>query len=328
LPSAAGHLFCAFLSDISERKRSELALISSRQQLHTIANNLPIQIAYIDSDRIVRFINDTYRTDTGLTPENTLGKHLREFLRPAFYDEILPHIETALAGERASFETVTRFRRRELVWSTVYIPDFSGGSVAGFFIMSQDITARKKLEYSLHHRATRDALTGLPNRPALLERLNTAIHSSQQAGEGLALFFLDLDGFKAINDTYGHDAGDSILQQFAKRLTHIVRSTDMVARLSGDEFVILLESQGDGACPEKVGAKILDAMKAPFLIGRTEVHMGTSVGLYVDDATSIIDAEAMLKLADQAMYEAKRQGKNRMCTASLQLPSGGERIRS
>lgn len=314
LPAQTGHWFCAFLHDISERKHHEEALRATQQQLHTIANNLPIQIAYVDAQRTVRFINDTYRIDTGLTPEFALGKKLDELLKSPFYEDVLPHITQALSGERVVFETKTHFWRKERIWSTVYIPDFIDDAVVGFYIMSQDITARKEIEYSLHHKATRDALTGLPNRAALLERLHTAAQRMHRSGEKYALFFLDLDGFKAVNDQYGHESGDNVLKQFAKRLTDSVRNTDLVARLAGDEFVILVEAlQSGSSVAEKVGEKILQAMQNPFAVNGIDIVLGVSVGLCMCQPDTKSEAEQLLAFADQAMYEAKRRGKNQLC---------------
>ena len=313
LPSESGHLFSAFLHDISERKRNEEALRTSQQQLRTIANNLPVQIAYVDASETVRFINDTYRADTGLTPELALGKKLDELLTKSFYDGIRPHLRQVLSGERATFETTTRFHHRERIWHTVYIPDFDANGIAGFYIMSQDITARKQLEHSLHDRATRDSLTGLPNRSALLEQLQSAVQrcDGSATGNTLALFFLDLDGFKAVNDRHGHEAGDAVLKQFAARLMNSVRKTDLVARLAGDEFVVLLEGlDRDSMVAEVIAGKILEAMRQPFSIGKISVMLGTSIGLYIHEPGSTMVPESMLVCADQAMYEAKRRGRN------------------
>lgn len=297
----------------AELQRTNEMLRSSQHQLQTIANNLPIQIAYVDAAETVQFINDTYRVDTGLTPETAVGKKLDEILHADFYRRIAPHVATALSGERTTFETSTRFRRQQQIWNTVYIPEFRGSEVTGFFIMSQDITARKQIEFSLHVKATRDTLTGLPNRSTLLEKLHSAAERANRTGENLALFFLDLDGFKTINDQYGHDVGDSILRLFAARLLKSVRSTDLVARLAGDEFVILLEAlRASHAAADKVGQKILAAMREPFFIGTRKITLSTSIGLYMHETSDAADAEEMLTLADQAMYSAKRSGKNRM----------------
>lgn len=293
--------------------QSQASLEASQQQLQTIANNLPIQIAYVDAEERVRFINDTYRIDTGLTPELALGRRLDEILSASFYKRVAAHIAKALAGERVVFDMVTRFRGKEQVWGTVYIPDVYADKVRGFYIMSQDITARKKLEHSLIDKATRDALTGLPNRAALLERLQTATQRARQAHEKLALLFLDLDGFKGVNDQYGHESGDEVLRQFSKRLTATVRNSDMVARLAGDEFVILLEGLHDDVAAERLAEKILQAMQQPFVLERAEALLGSSIGIYIHEPGTEVEIEQMLTYADQAMYEAKRNGKNQLC---------------
>ncbi|MDB6063020.1 MAG: hypothetical protein JWM78_3123 [Verrucomicrobiaceae bacterium] len=316
LPSETGLLFCAFLHDISERKRADEALRNSQEQLHTIANNLPVQISYVDSDLIIRFINEAYRTDVGLAPEFALGKKLSDVLRKSFRQEIQPHVDKVLTGEQVNFEMITTIRQQERVWSSVYIPDTQNGKTIGFYIMSQDITAQKQLELSLERKATRDALTGLSNRSALMERLDDAIGRADLSGDALGVLFLDLDGFKQINDRFGHDGGDTVLKQFALRLTHCVRSSDTVARLAGDEFVILLESLKHGSNDvENIGNKILDAMRDPISVNGEPCHLSTSVGVYVWHLDQNINAEQMIATADMAMYQAKRSGKNRMHVA-------------
>jgi diguanylate cyclase (GGDEF)-like protein/PAS domain S-box-containing protein len=316
LPSETGHLFCAFLHDISERKRAEQALLNSQEQLRTIANNLPVQISYVDADLVVRFVNEAYRNDVGIAPELAVGKKLIEVVNKPFYQSIQIHLERVLAGERVHFETTTNIRKQERIWDSVYIPDRQNGHVAGFYIMSQDITARKLLETSLEYKANRDALTGLPNRNALLERLGTAVARANRSNQPLAVLFLDLDGFKAINDRYGHDGGDNILKQFANRLTQCVRETDTVARLAGDEFVIVLELVKQGEVDaKKVATKILQAMREPFLVNNVACTMGTSIGICVRESDCSMNPEEMIAQADQAMYRAKRAGKNRLYLA-------------
>ena len=297
----------------AQLSQQQQALHSSQHQLQTIADNLPIQLAYVDHAQVVRFINDAYRRDTGLTPERALGRHLREILNGSFYDAVAPYIEQALAGERVLFETPTRFRGREQIWSTLYIPELEEGRVIGFFIMSEDITSRKRHELTLIERATRDPLTGLPNRAALLELLQAATQRAAHNHHDMAVLFADLDGFKAVNDQHGHDAGDRVLKQFAARLSGAVRSSDLVARLAGDEFVIVLEGlQGDGAVEERVAEKILLAMQAPFDVGAQQVQLGTSIGLHLHRFDAAASAEQLLACADAAMYAAKRSGKNQL----------------
>ncbi|MCY1138427.1 sensor domain-containing diguanylate cyclase [Actinoplanes sp. Pm04-4] len=160
----------------------------------------------------------------------------------------------------------------------------------------------------LSHQAFHDSLTGLPNRTHLIDRAEAAVRDAGAVRDRVALMVLDLNGFKQVNDTAGHQAGDVLLQQVAKRLLGAVRDNDVVARLGGDEFAILLTSDADEAVASVVAGRICDRLRRPFAIDGEEVSIGGSVGiaLYPDDAT---DYEALMKGADAAMYEAKRATK-------------------
>ncbi len=172
----------------------------------------------------------------------------------------------------------------------------------------QDITERKQAEDQLAYLANYDALTGLPNRYLFQDRLDHALRQADRSGEQLALLFLDLDRFKAINDTFGHAVGDEMLKLAARRLLSTVRASDTVARLGGDEFTLLLENVSDSEEAGSVAGKALDAMNQPFVLGGRELCVSVSIGiaLYPGDAA---DTVTLLKHADAAMYQAKEQGR-------------------
>ena len=181
-----------------------------------------------------------------------------------------------------------------------------------FVGVMRDITERRALEEKLSHMAQFDSLTNLPNRALFMDRLNTALARAVRSNRALALMFLDLDGFKAINDTWGHHAGDEVLVQIAGRLASVVRRTDTVARLAGDEFTILLE---DLALPDEdsraVAEKVLEAMRVPMMAGGHPIHVTASIGLVLHEAGSHSSgASELLSRADGAMYAAKRAGKD------------------
>jgi diguanylate cyclase (GGDEF)-like protein/PAS domain S-box-containing protein len=175
--------------------------------------------------------------------------------------------------------------------------------------LSQDITEQKQQEERIQHLAYHDALTGLPNRMLVLDRLARGLAIAQRQHRQLAVLFLDLDRFKTINDTLGHLSGDSLLCQVASRLQNSLREQDTVARLGGDEFLVLLEHVGDISDVAHVANKILDALAVPFDLGGQELHITVSIGvsLYPRDAQ---DAETLLKYADTALYKAKDAGRN------------------
>ena len=170
----------------------------------------------------------------------------------------------------------------------------------------------------IQRMATHDALTGLPNRALFNETLAHAIGQAERHGRSLAIFFLDVDRFKNINDTLGHGVGDRVLQEVARRLTASMRSSDMVARLGGDEFVLLVEEFGDMADLSDIAAKVLGAFAPTFIVDAQELALSASLGIctYPHDGS---DAQALLSNADIAMYRAKDQGRNRTCFYSAEL---------
>ncbi len=183
------------------------------------------------------------------------------------------------------------------------------GKIYNFVSVGKDITERMQTQERLHFLAHHDLLTELPNRAMLIERLNHAINRTQSTNEPLAVIFLDLDRFKIINDTLGHNAGDQLLQKVADRLRPCVRKRDTVARIGGDEFVILLENIKDIASITSVASNLLDTLAQPFLLEGRELFVTSSIGIgvYPQDGE---DSNTLLKNADTAMYRAKEHGRN------------------
>ncbi|MFN3792808.1 diguanylate cyclase domain-containing protein [Massilia sp.] len=161
----------------------------------------------------------------------------------------------------------------------------------------------------------RDVLTGLPNRRALLEALPEAMSRARRVGRPCALLFLDLDGFKAVNDNHGHEEGDELLRQFGARLALGVRRTDMVARLAGDEFVVVLEMLTDALHAEDTARKLLERLKEPYVLRSATVTVGASIGIALHRPQDPVDTDAWLARADHAMYAVKRTGKNGIALA-------------
>lgn len=186
------------------------------------------------------------------------------------------------------------------------------GAAAMYSQLNPLVRRMRAIEDELSHLAQHDSLTGLPNRLLFTDRLATALERAARSRRAVALMFLDLDGFKGINDRHGHKAGDELLKQTAFRLANAVRKSDTVARLGGDEFTIVLEDpKRPRADAERVAAKIVEAMRVPFAIAGVELHVSVSVGLVVHQAgDGHIEVTEMLRLADDAMYAVKRAGKN------------------
>jgi diguanylate cyclase (GGDEF)-like protein/PAS domain S-box-containing protein len=204
------------------------------------------------------------------------------------------------------------------------------GNVTSIMSLVQDVSARVQAAEQLRYIAEHDSLTGLPNRSALYSQVDRALNRARRTHELVALLFVDLDGFKYVNDTHGHGAGDEVLKEVARRLKGCVRSTDTTSRLGGDEFVILLEGEVEQDTPALVGRRILDAMRAPFhfsadyggkRISRDGVaRLGASIGVAMHPPLES-HVDSLFKRADAAMYEAKRKGKGRVVIAEPLIDS-------
>ncbi|MEQ1556487.1 MAG: diguanylate cyclase, partial [Gallionella sp.] len=184
------------------------------------------------------------------------------------------------------------------------------GEVQNFLCVQQDVSEKKELERKIEYLAYHDVLTGLPNRALFNDRMRQTVSQARRDKAGFALCFVDLDGFKAINDTHGHAAGDQLLKQVASRLRVCVREVDTVARLGGDEFVILLRDANAETALAQIAQKIIEQLARAFELSVGAVNISASIGLsrYPSDASS---ADKLMRCADEAMYRAKHSGKNR-----------------
>ncbi|MBL0728026.1 diguanylate cyclase domain-containing protein [Piscinibacter sp. HJYY11] len=292
------------------------ALKAAERRLRTIADNTPALISYVDRHERFQFCNATYGPWLGLDPASVIGQPLREALGNELYAQRKPLLDRALAGQRCDFDTsITRLGvTRHL--HTIYLPDVSrDGTVEGVYALAVDVSAMKAAEEQLMTMARTDTLTGLPNRLRFNEKLAEALARSRRRRQPIALLFLDVDKFKSINDTLGHAAGDEVLKVFAARLSASVRETDTVARLAGDEFVVILEDLHTEAEPQFVARKILTAINRPFAVQGHELNVSTSIGIaFHAEGTAL--PEQLLSAADKALYQAKAE-RNTYCLAAF-----------
>jgi diguanylate cyclase (GGDEF)-like protein/PAS domain S-box-containing protein len=296
--------------DITDRKRDEETLAANERLLRAVTDNLPVMISYIDAEQKLRFINETINTWMGVDIDAAIGRPLRAVLGEREYESRREYLERALAGERVEFDLDSDAKGVHRNMQTVYVPDVrADGSVAGVYGVSTDVSALKRVERQLQALARFDALTGLPNRHQFNERLDEALARAARTGDCLAVMFLDVDHFKSINDTLGHAMGDAVLREFGRRLQDAVRSTDCVARLAGDEFVIILEGLRGEAEPQFVARKILAQIGHVFDIDGRHLNVSTSVGIAFH-RRGVISGSDLLARADKALYEAKAAGRN------------------
>jgi diguanylate cyclase (GGDEF)-like protein/PAS domain S-box-containing protein len=279
-------------------------------RLRLVIDHVPALIAYVDASETYRFANRAYETLFGLSPEQMIGRTMREVLGDK-YAEAKPHIDRALSGLRTVHDRTVTANQRSHHLHNVYVPHVEDdGGVAGLFILAVDISERKVLEQELAHKALHDPLTGLPNRAVFEDALDRALEGARRTGTRLALVYLDVDDFKRINDSHGHAAGDEVLKAFAARIRRCVRSSDLVARVGGDEFVVVLENLGREQDASGVARKLVACMREPVMVAERAVPATASVGVAVA-ADGEAGAAELLRRADAAMYEAKSAGRNR-----------------
>jgi len=300
--------------NITALKQAELRQAESENRLRTITDNLPALITYIDGDEKVSFANGTHREWLDVDPADIVGRPLREVIGEETYAARKPMTDRAMAGERVEFEALIHTHGADRMTRMSYVPDIGAdGSRRGIFSLCLDITALKGVERKLIEQARLDTLTGLPNRLAFNELLPPAILRARRAGRAIALMFLDIDWFKKINDTHGHASGDGVLVEYARRLLASVRSTDTVARLAGDEFVVVLENVRDEEAARVVARKVLAQVNVPlFSIHGRDLSVTTSIGIaFEQPGGAAVSAEELLARADAALYAAKSAGRNR-----------------
>jgi diguanylate cyclase (GGDEF)-like protein/PAS domain S-box-containing protein len=304
------HGYVGSMDDITVRLQAEQELLKGERWLRTIADNLPALIAYVDREQRYRFTNVNYEHWFQRDGAQVLGSHVSEVFGAEYYTFTSSKIAAVLRGERVNFERDGTDRAgHKRCWRIEYIPDVQDGKVVGFYSMVLDITEAKELENRLRTMARTDSLTGLPNRVAFNENLNGAIANCDANGVALAVLFLDVDYFKRINDDFGHHTGDAVLREFSRRLTASVRQTDSVARLAGDEFVILLAGKDAASESETVARKIQAEMQRDFEVVSGSCKVTTSIGIAIR-RDGEAEPESLLRRADEALYKAKSQGRN------------------
>ena len=331
-----GRLVESFNGMLDALEERELALARLNDELETrvadrtaelaesIANHRAIleqaNDAFVMLDEEGRVVewNRAARTTFGWTRSQAYGRTFSEILltdheRVAFDSDLAGFIATGVTdrvGRRVEMLAQTRDGREIPV--EMSMRSRWRGNRRYFDAFLRDISERRQLEVSLAMQALHDSLTGLPNRRLLLESLPRATQRADRTGKAMGVYFIDLDGFKEVNDTCGHDAGDDVLREFACRIRDSVRAVDLVARLAGDEFVVVCEAFAEAqANAEMIAAKLLRVGDAPYVIGTRERRLSSSVGVAVYVPGSGLDASALLARADQAMYASKHGGKGR-----------------
>lgn len=298
------------------------ALRESEARFRFLFEQMAVGVAQIDTvtGRFMR-INRKYADIIGYTPPEILSLDFQSISHAGDLEADLINMERLKAGEIREFEMEKRLFHKDgrAIWVKLTVsPMWVPGARPDYHIaVIQDITEHKQAEEQVHQLAFYDPLTRLPNRRLFLDRLQQAQVHSTRHKTNCAILFIDLDNFKTLNDTRGHDIGDLLLIEVAKRLRSSVRSSDTVARLGGDEFVVIIEGLSEDTVPaaaqaKDIGEKFLASITQPFKLQEFEYHGSSSIGirLFHDGETSIDD---LLKHADTAMYQAKTAGRNTLC---------------
>ncbi|QAU35322.1 GGDEF and EAL domain-containing protein [Janthinobacterium sp. 17J80-10] len=302
---------------IFTKAATESKLIRSTSIEKIILERSPIGIVLttgLESKTVIASANAKFADLIGQPLETLVGMKFYDVMYPV--DEATGPVTNELGAALANGEPFTlegeRMRKNgELLWYKVTCKAIDSDDLEkGIIWLFDDITERRKSEETVWRQANFDTLTGLPNRRMFHDRLAHAVATGHRTGHPLSLMFLDLDGFKEVNDTLGHDIGDLLLKETAERLCKCIRETDTVARLGGDEFTIILGELHDASSIERLAQLILQQIARPYFLKGEQVFVTASIGItvYPDDGKTV---EVLLKNADQAMYAAKNEGRNR-----------------
>lgn len=280
-------------------------MIAKLPPLAEVLDVMPDAVCVVDAEGRLLYVNASFERILGYAPAEVLGRRIFELVHPEDREATLRQAGQVMAGELQR-----HFRNRyihrdghsvDIQWSARWLPEY--GVRIG---VAHEVTELRRNERELEHRATHDLLTGLPNRHRLHVELQYAIAKAAETGSGLAVLYLDLDGFKAVNDRAGHATGDRVLREVGQRLQQGLRQGDLVARVGGDEFVALLPGCRDSRAARTIADDLRARLGLPCTLPDGPFRPDASIGIacYPRDGT---DAEALLAHADRAMYISKRR---------------------
>lgn len=300
--------FFALITNITRRREAEAAIRLSASVFEATTEGIMVT----DTNAVIVSVNPAFTSITGYTSEEIVGQNASVLKSgrhdAAFFSGMYQELQAAKLwkGEVWSKRKDGSIFLQRLCISSICEEN---GEVSRFVGVCADITEQWNKEQLVHHIAFHDALTGLPNRSLLMERLAQLIAMSAREPRRIALMFLDLDGFKLVNDTWGHEMGDQVLKIASARLLGLIRQTDTVARIGGDEFVILLDNPESREDIVKIASRVIEEINLPMSLDGKNARVGTSIGIAFY-AKEVVSPQELLKNADEAMYQAKAAGKN------------------
>jgi len=298
--------------DVTDRVRAEEALRAREARYRALWEHATDLVAITDAQGVICYASPSYERLLGYAPRALEGTPALALVHPEDQARVAAGMRERAAQDGSVGRVEFRVRHADGSWRTIDVTTANrlhDPAVNGIITTSRDVTARTRADEVLQHQALHDALTGLPNRILLHDRLTQALRTTAREQTPLALFLIDLDRFKEVNDTLGHEAGDMLLQRVAARLHDALRASDTVARLGGDEFAVLLPG-ADVAQATQTADKLLAALTEPLVVEGQRLAVGGSLGIALHP-TDGADASALLRHADIAMYVAKRAGGGR-----------------
>jgi diguanylate cyclase (GGDEF)-like protein/PAS domain S-box-containing protein len=307
--------YARLAEEILERERATAALREAEERFRLSFENAPIGIALVALDGRWLKVNRALCEIVGYRAEMLLTKTFQDISHPDDLEADLEYVRQMLAGEIQTYSMEKRYLHADghVVWINLSVSLARGGDGRPMHFVSQieNITGRKQAEERLLHQALHDALTGLPNRVLLYDRLEQALSRRERHHDSsMAVLFLDLDRFKLVNDSLGHDTGDRLIVEVAQRLREVLRPTDTIARIGGDEFVILVEDLDDRDEATTLAERVRAAVGVPFRLKEGNVVPSVSVGIAFAEEHHH-SPQQLLREADTAMYRAKERGKDR-----------------
>jgi diguanylate cyclase (GGDEF)-like protein/PAS domain S-box-containing protein len=314
-------------SDITERKKAEEALKGKEAQIRLLLDSTAEAIYGIDLQGNCTFANPSCFKMLGYADiDQLLGKNMHQLIHYSYPDGNPMTVEDCRIyrafhkgkGEHVDNEVLWRADGTSFPVEYWSYPEIFDGEICGAVVTFIDITERKKAEEQIQHLATHDLLTELPGLRLAKDRLTVALNMAHRNKKSAAVMFIDLDGFKAVNDTLGHDAGDYVLKQVAQRMLSCVRQTDTVARVGGDEFLIIATEINTPENASQIAEKIIQAVSQPIIFNGQRAVVGISIGIAIFPDHGK-DMDQLIKLADVAMYRVKDAGKNGFCFINTTL---------
>src|SRR5581483_7729309 len=321
-PAALGTAF-----DITERKNAVSVLEQSEKRFRALVENSTDAIAMIDATGRLLWVGPSTERVLGYTEAESIGSQSLDIIHRDDRPRVEAGFQELLRDPRGRLIESYRVRAKDgrWLWLEIIATNLMDDPAVGAVVVNyRDVSERKRVEEEMRHQALHDTLTGLPNRNLYQDRLGLALAKARRSGKPLAVMFVDLDLFKLINDNLGHIVGDGVLNQVGQRIVECVRVTDTVARVGGDEFVVIVEDLESTANAMEIAFKILERVVQPYSVDGHQLHISASIGVSVfpDDGD---DADTLTRNADKAMYRAKELGRNNVQLFTVEM---NERYRS